>query len=151
MPIYIEVSTVVERPVEDVYRIHATEHVQNHPRWDPIIQLEQVTIGPLGVGTKIKRINSHSGVPVEGTMEIIQFEPNKSLGMLIKEGHIELRSIADYEAKGPDQTTLTLMTEFFGLDESVDENALTSQVESAVQNHKQFIESKPWATQSNSL
>jgi hypothetical protein len=143
MPIYIEVSALVERPVEDVFRIHAAEHVQNHPRWDPYIQLEQISKGPLEVGTMIKRINSHSGVPVKGTMEVIQFEPDKSLGMLIKEGHVELSSIAFYEAKGPDQTVLTLKTEFFGLDESVDENALTSQMESAVQNHKQFIESEP--------
>jgi hypothetical protein len=60
MSISVEVSEVIERPVEEVFRIHATEHVQNHPRWDPYMQLEQLTEGPLGVGTMIKRINSHS-------------------------------------------------------------------------------------------
>ena len=143
MSIYVEVSAVVERPVEDVFRIHATEHVRNHPRWDPDMQLEQITDGPLGVGTMIKRINSRSGMPVEGTMEVVEFEPNKSVGMIIKDGPVEIRAFAVYEAKGPEQTILTLKTEFTGLDESVDKSTLTNQMENAVQNHKRFIESEP--------
>jgi hypothetical protein len=143
MSISVEVSEVIERPVEEVFRIHATEHVQNHPRWDPYMQLEQLTEGPLGVGTMIKRINSHSGVPVKGTMEVVEFELNKSMGMIIKDGPVEIRAFAVYEAKSPDQTILTLKTEFFGLDESVGKSAVTSQMEDAIQNHKRFIESEP--------
>lgn len=143
MSIYVEVSAIIDRSVEDVFRIHATEHVRNHPRWDPYIQLEQLTDGRIGVGTMIKRINSHSGVPVEGTMEVIEFEPNKSFGMIIKDGNVELRGFAFYEAKGPNQTLYTLKTEFLGLDESMDKNALTSQMEAAIQNHKRFFESEP--------
>ena len=30
----IQVSTVVERPVADVWRFYAVDHVRNHPRWD---------------------------------------------------------------------------------------------------------------------
>ncbi len=143
MSIFVEVSKVVERPVEEVFRIHATEHVRNHPRWDPNIQLEQITKGPLGEGTMIKRINSHSSVPVEGTMEVVAFEPNKSMGMIIKDGPVEIRVFAFYEEKSPDRTILTLQTEFFGLDESVAQSAMTSQMEDAIQNHKRFIESQP--------
>jgi hypothetical protein len=143
MSTYIEVSTIIDRPVEDVFRIHATEHVRNHPRWDPYMQLKQLTDGPIGVGTMIKRINSHSGLPVEGTMEIIEFEPNKSMGMIIKDGPVEMRGFAFYEPEGPNQTLYTLETEFFRLDESVDKTALTSQMESAIQNHKRFFESEP--------
>lgn len=144
MSIFVEVSEVVERPVEEVFRIHATEHVRNHPRWDPNIQLEQLTDGPIGVGTMIKRINSRSGVPVEGTMEVVEFEPNQSMGMIIKDGPVEIRAFAVYEAKSADQTSLTLKTEFDGLDESIDKSTLTNQMESAVQNHKRFIESQPF-------
>jgi hypothetical protein len=143
MSLSVEVSEVIKRPVEEVFRIHATEHVRNHPRWDPYMQLEQLTEGPIGVGTMIKRINSHSGVPVEGTMEVVEFELNKSMGMIIKDGPVEIRAFAVYEAKGPDQTTLTLKTEFLGLDESVTKSALTSQMEDAILNHKRFIEAEP--------
>jgi len=143
MSIYVEVSEVIERPVEEVFRIHATEHVHNHPRWDPNIHLEQITKGPFGKGTMIHRINSRSGVPVEGTMEVVTFEPDKSMGMIIKDGPVEIRAFAFYEAKGPDQTILTLKTEFFGLDESIDKSAITNQMEGAIQIHKRFIEAQP--------
>ena len=143
MSIYIEVSAIIDRSVEDVFRMHATEHVRNHPRWDPYMELEQITDGPISVGTVIKRINSHSGVPVEGTMEIVEFESNKRMGMIIKDGNVELRGFALYEAKGPNQTIYTLKTEFLGMDESVDKSALTNQMEAAIQNHKRFFESEP--------
>ena len=143
MSVFIEVSTVVDRPVEDVFRIHATEHVRNHPRWDPNMQLEELTDGPLGVGTKIKRINSHNGVPVEGSMEVIEFERNKSMGMIIKDGPVEIHGFAIYEAKGPDQTFYILKTEFLGIDESVTKSDLINQMEAAIQNHKRFFEAEP--------
>lgn len=143
MSIFVEVSQVIDRPVEDVFRIHATEHVHNHPRWDPKMQLEQLTDGPLGVGTRIKRINSHSGEPVEGTMEVVEFEPNKLFAMVIHDGPVEINAMAVYEATGSDQTKYTLKTEFFGVDESVDKNTLTSRMEAAIQNHKRFFESEP--------
>jgi len=66
MSVKVQVSVVIDRSVAEVFRVFAREHVRNHPRWDPFMQLEQVTDGPIGVGTIIKRINSHSGSPVEG-------------------------------------------------------------------------------------
>ncbi len=143
MSIYVEVSVVIDRPVEDVFRIHATEHVRNHPRWDPDMELEPITQGPMGVGTVIKRVNSRSGVPVEGTMEVTGFEPNNSMSMIIKDGPVEMKGTSVYEKKGPDQTVLTHKIEFFGLDESVEESDLIKLMEYAIQNHKRFIESAP--------
>ncbi len=143
MSIYVEVSTVIERPVEDVFRIHATEHVRNHPRWDPNMELEQITTGPMSVGTVIKRVNTRSGVPVEGTMEVTEFEPNQSMGMIIKDGPVVMRGTSLYKQKGPGQTVLTHKIEFFGLDDSVDESALKEMMAYAIQNHKRFIESEP--------
>jgi uncharacterized protein YndB with AHSA1/START domain len=143
MSIYVEVSVVIDRPVEDVFRIHATEHVRNHPRWDPDMELEQITQGPMGVGTVIKRVNSRSGVPVEGTMEVTGFEPNNSMSMIIKDGPVEMKGASIYEKKGPDQTVLTHKIEFFGLDESVEKSDLIKLMEYAIQNHKRFIDSEP--------
>jgi hypothetical protein len=143
LSVVVEVSQVIDRPVEEVFRIHATEHVRNHPRWDPNIQLEQVTQGPLGKGTLIKRINTRSGVPVEGTMEVIEFEPNQVLGMIIKDGPVQIRGFAFYKAQGPDQTILTLKTEFFGLDQSIHQDALKKQMEDGILIHKRFLEAQP--------
>jgi hypothetical protein len=37
----IEVSTTIDRPLAEVWRWYAVEHVRNHPRWDPDMGLEQ--------------------------------------------------------------------------------------------------------------
>jgi len=141
MSVKVRVSKLIDRPVADVFHIHAHDHVRNHPRWDPLMQLEQVTDGPIGVGTIIKRINSHSGTPVEGTMEIVEFEPNRAVGMIIHDGIVEMVARATYEAESDEKTTLTLIVEFLGMDESM-ADMLTSQMDKAAQNIKQFIESE---------
>jgi hypothetical protein len=72
----VEVSQTIDRPVATVFGFYAHDHVRNHPRWDPKMELEQVTDGPIGVGTVIRRRNTHFGDPVDGTMEVTEFEEN---------------------------------------------------------------------------
>ena len=141
MSVKVQISEVIDRSVVDVFRIHAYEHVRNHPRWDPLMQLEQVSDGPIGVGTIIKRINSHSGSPVEGTMEIVEFEPNRAIGMIVRDGPIEMITRAGYEAEGDGKTNVTLSLEIPGMDESM-ADMLTSEMEKVAQTIKQFIESE---------
>lgn len=141
MSVKVQVSKVIDRSVADVFRIHAYEHVRNHPRWDPLMQLEQMTDGPIGVGTIIKRINSHSGSPVEGTMEIMEFDPNQSIGMIVRDGPIEMITRAVYEAEGDRKTNVTLSLEIPGMDEAM-ADMLTSEMEKVAQTIKQFIESE---------
>ena len=141
MSVKIQLSQVINRPVADVFRFFAHEHVRNHPRWDPYIQLEQVSSGPIGVGTVIKRINSRSGTPVEGTMEIVQFEPDRVIGMLTYDGPVEIHGRATFEALGENQSVLTLHVEIPNMDESM-ESMMTSAIQKSLQNIKQLIESE---------
>jgi hypothetical protein len=55
MSLRVQVSEVIDRPVAEVFHFYAREHVRNHPRWDPDMQLEQVSDGPIGVGTIIRK------------------------------------------------------------------------------------------------
>ncbi len=142
MAVTVEVSEVIDRPVADVFEFHAHEHVRNHPRWDPHMQLGQVSEGPIGVGTIINRINSRSGTPVEGTMEVVEFDPNRAFGMVIQDGPMEMRGRATYEAEGEDRTTLRLNIEFPGMDESADTGLLASQIQQSLRNIKSLIESE---------
>lgn len=82
---------MVDRPVADVFRFCAREHVRNHPRWDPDIELEQISPGPVRVGTIVRRRNSHGGAPIEGTMEIVEYEPDRAFGGVIRESEHEYR------------------------------------------------------------
>jgi hypothetical protein len=142
MSVKVQVSQVIDRPLAEVFHFYAHDHVRNHPRWDPNMELEQLSDGPIGVGTVIRRCNSRSGTPVEGTMEVVEFEPNRMLGIVIHDGPIEIRGRATFEAADHGRTTLTMNVEFPGMDESMDTSLLASQMERSAQNIKHLIESE---------
>ena len=141
MSVQLQISENIDRPVANVFHFFAEEHVRNHPRWDPFMRLEQVSDAPIGVGTMIKRINSRSGTPVEGTMEVVEFEPNGAIGMITHDGPVEIHGRATFEAVGEDQTILTMHVEIPGMDESMG-SMMTSAIEKSLQNIKQLIESE---------
>jgi hypothetical protein len=142
MSVRLQVSQVIDRSVAKVFHFLAREHVRNHPRWDPDIELEQVSEGTIGVGTVIRRRNSRSGTPVEGTMEVVEFEPNRVFGTVIHDGPVEMRGRTTFEPEGDDQTTITIIVDLPGMNESMDKSFLTSRMERSVQNMKRLIESE---------
>ncbi len=133
----IEVSQVIDRPVADVFRWFADEHVRNHPRWDPYIELWLDADAPIGVGTVIRRRNSRSGTPIEGTMEVVEYEPNRAFGVVTHDGPIEIRGRATFEAVGSDRARLTLSGDF---PESMESGLIRSGMERSLQNVKNLIE-----------
>jgi hypothetical protein len=141
MSVEVRVSTVIDRPVAPVFRFYAYEHVRNHPRWDPDMQLEQVSDGPIGVGTIIRRRNTHSGTPVEGTMKVVEFEPERAMGVVIHDGPAETRGRVTFKADGHERTILTINAEFLDMDESMG-STITGLVERSARNIKELIESE---------
>jgi hypothetical protein len=142
MAAQFEVSQVIDRPLDKVFQFYAHEHVRNHPRWDPDMELEQVSDGPIGVGTVIRRRNSRSGIPVEGTMEVVEFEPNRAMGTIIHDGPVEMRGRVTFEAVGDGRTLIKTMVEIPGMDDSMDKSFLMSRLERSGRNMKQLIESE---------
>lgn len=138
----VEASVVIERPVKAVFRFYADEHVRNHPRWDPDIELERTSLGPIGVGTVILRRNSHSGVPVEGTMTITEFEPERTMSGVIREGPVETRGGATFQALGPDRTKLTIGADMPWLTPGSDPTPISRLMERSVKNIKELIEAE---------
>ena len=141
----VEASQVIERPKATVFRFVAREHVRNHPRWDPDIQLR--ADGPIGVGTIIQRLNKRSGTPVEGTMEVDEFQPDDAFGGVIREGAMEVRGRTTFEALGPDRTRLTLSTELPAMPAGAealgaDPSRLTRFMERSVARIKELIEAE---------
>ena len=141
MALKIEVSEVVDRPVDKVFHFVVDEHVRNHPRWDPDIKLEKITEGPMRVGTLIRRTNSRSGKPVEGTMEVVEFERNRAVGMVVHDGPVETRSRMLFEAVGDKQTKMSTYLDIPSLDESV-KDFLLSRLQRSSQNRRQLIETE---------
>lgn len=141
MSVNAQASGVIDSPVAKVFQFHAVEHVSNHPRWDPYMQLEDLTDGPMGVGKKIKRINSHSGKPVEGTMEVTEFVPDKAVTMIIHDGPVKLIARATYEAEGEEKTLLIVKVEFPDVEE-MDTNMLVSGMQNSIRNINQLLNSE---------
>ena len=140
MSVRLQISQVIDRPIDKAFHFYADEHVRNHPRWDPDIELAQVSIGPIGVGTLIRRRNSRSGTPIEGTMEVVEFERNRAFGVIIHDGPTEIHGRGTFQSEGDDQTTLTISLELPGMDESMDTTFLNSRLKRSAENIRRLIE-----------
>lgn len=107
----LEVTESIERPAAEVFRFVATEHVKNHPRWDPEMTLVQETPGPIGVATRIRRTRTRGDARIEGEMEIVEYEPDRTLGAVIRDGPMQLRSWMTIEPEGDEDSRLTIRVE----------------------------------------
>jgi hypothetical protein len=136
----IEVSDEIERPVPVVFKFYAEDHVLNHPRWDPDIELSLDSEAPIGVGTVIQRRNSRSGTPVEGTMKVVEYEPNRSMGVVTREGPMEIHGRATFAEAGENRTKLTLAADM-PINESMKDH-ISGLMQRSVRTIKELIEAE---------
>jgi hypothetical protein len=142
MALRFESSQVIDRPRNKVFHFYAVEHVRNHPRWDPDIELWLDSDAPIGVGTIIHRRNKRSGTPVEGTMKVVEFEPDRALAMEIHDGPAVMHGRTTFEAISKNQTRITTIIDIPWMDESADKAFLNSRLEHAARIRKQLMESE---------
>jgi hypothetical protein len=140
MAVRIEVSEEIDRPVGVVFDFYAINHVRNHPRWDPAIELWRTSDEPLGLGTIIQRRNSRSGTPVEGTMEVVEYEPNRAIAMVIREGGMETYGRATFEEISEGRTRITTRADM-PIDESM-KDRMSGMVRGAYRRIKELIEAE---------
>jgi hypothetical protein len=140
MAVRIEVSQEIDRPVPVVFKFYADDHVRNHPRWDPAIELWRTSDEPLGLGTIIQRRNSRWGTVVEGTMEVVEYEPNRAIGMVIREGGMETHGRATFEEASEGRTRLTIRAEM-PIDESM-KDLMSGLVQQSLRTIKDLIEAE---------
>ena len=141
MALKIEVTEIIDRPVKEVFQFFAIDHVLNHPRWDPTMNLEQITESPMSTGTIIHRRYNRSGVQIEGTMEVVEFEKNKVFSTIIRDGDTEMLGVVKFEESHSDQTRLNLFLQIEDMDESM-ANILTDQIKMSYEKIKQLIETE---------
>ncbi len=142
MAVKLVSTQVIDRPIEKVFHFFAVEHVRNHPRWDSDIELWLDSDAPLGVGTVIHRRNKRSGTPVEGTMEVVEFETNRALAMLIHDGPAVMHGRTTFEAIGSNQTRLTTTIDIPWMDENTDMTFMNGRLEHAAQIRKKLMEAE---------
>ena len=137
----ITVSTTVHRPIASVWHWYAVEHVRNHPRWDPEMELEQITEGPIGLGTRIRRRNRHFDEPIDGEMQIVEWEPQHVMGVHVRDANLETAGRVTFEALGPNATRLTIDADFPGMDEATAER-IRPRMDRTARNVRLLIESE---------
>jgi Polyketide cyclase / dehydrase and lipid transport len=137
----ISVATTIDRPIADVWRWYAVDHVRNHPRWDPDMHLEPITPGPLGLGSRIRRRNTRWGAPVEGEMEITEWEPERALGTHIRDANMEITGRATMEPVSTGQTALTIAIDVPRLDDSI-ADVMRERMNRTAETIKELVESE---------
>lgn len=142
MALQIEYAHVINRPVDKVFHFMVVEHVKNHPRWDSDIELWLDHDEPLEVGTIIRRRNSRSGTPVEGTMEVTEYEHNRKFTTLIHDGPAEMIGSLYFDPIGDDQTKVTTFIDLPGMDESMDTSFLMKRLEEVAKIREELIEAE---------
>jgi hypothetical protein len=116
----VEASAAIDRPLIEVWEFCVVQHEHNHPRWDPDIRIEQQTDGPVGLGTVFTRWSTRHGTPTEGTMEVIGFEPLRSMRTRIKDGSVTILGQMSVVPEGPTRTLLTIGGDFPGFDDAME-------------------------------
>jgi hypothetical protein len=142
MSVHIQVSEIVDREVPTVFEFYARNHVRNHPRWDPDMKLEQLSDGPIGVGTIIRRVNSHSGSPVEGRMTVTEFTPNQAMAVEIQDGPVRTIGRVTFEPLDGARTKITIYAEFPGTEDAALETRLTPMIQRSARNIKTLVETE---------
>lgn len=137
----VQFSQVIDKPITTVFHFIADKHVQNHPRWDPDIELWLDEDCPIGVGTIIHRRNSRYGTPIEGTMNVVEFEPNRAMATIIQDGPMEVLGRITFEAVNEYQTRVTTTVAMPAMDESM-KSFLTSRLLRSGQTQKRLIETE---------
>lgn len=137
----VEASTTIDRPVAAVWEFYAVNHVANHPRWDETIELEAITDGPMGVGTVVRRRVTRFGTVTEGTMEVIEFEPERLMRVRTQDGPMTIDGFASFQAVGEEQCEITIGGEIPGIDEAMAEQ-IRAMMGGSVSSIKALIESE---------
>ena len=141
--INVEVSTVINRPVADVFAFF-TEPA-NNPKWEEgLIECRMASPGPMGVGAQVLEVRKFMGRHMESTLEVTAYEPNKKYAVKVASGPIQFDLSAMFETVG-DGTKISTSGQgepggFFKLAEGLVKKQLQSQVEGDMGRLKKVLE-----------
>ena len=112
---HIEVETRIDKPAAEVWNYIATNHVQNHPKWDPAIKsFEQKTPGPLGVGSKAEMVRKDSGPPMTMDVDFTEWDPDRKLAFNATSRQMEMNAFMQLDPVDPTATELTVSVDVAG-------------------------------------
>lgn len=82
-PILGKASTLVECSATDLFKYLGENLFQNYPKWSPEVkELEQLTPGPVQLGTMGRQVRVDQGRRSESRFKIFAYEPNARLTLV---------------------------------------------------------------------
>jgi polyketide cyclase/dehydrase/lipid transport protein len=92
----VKVERILHRPPEQVFNFVATNHFQNHPRWDlDLLEMKQTSPGPVQVGTTAHVVRRQGRRIAEGKATVTEYQPNRSASWEVEFGPFLLRQRAE--------------------------------------------------------
>lgn len=105
----VRVVQEIDRPPEDVWAYVGTNHVENHPKWDPAIQkLELVGPGPIGKGSRMRMERKDPGMHSTVDIEITEFEPNRRFAFVGTAQRMDFSPTMTIQPRGAQGSRLTM-------------------------------------------
>ncbi len=141
--INFEISTLVDRPIEDVFAFIGNP--LNTPKWQTIVsRIEQVVPGAVGVGSKFNVQAQMMGRAMQGLMEVTAYEPPNKFGFTNKAGPVEIAATITLQSVGSG-TKITINIQanpggLFKLAEGPMTHQIKTQMEASIGNLKSILE-----------
>lgn len=97
--INLDLGTLIDRPVKDVFAFVANPN--NMSKWNSaVVDLQQVTPGDVGVGTKFKSVGELMGRRVEGEMQVTAYEPDSRCSYQVNAGPMQVNLTLAFKPVG---------------------------------------------------
>lgn len=108
----LQAEELIEKPAHEVFRFVATDHFQNHPRWDPgLVEMTATSPGPMGVGSTARVVRNDRGRRSEGVSTVTEYEPDRRFATKSRFGPFELDQRVVCHPAAEDSTRLLLTIE----------------------------------------
>ena len=138
-----EASVVINRPPQEIFA-YMTD-VRSWPEWNMgILEAEQTSEGPMGVGTTLRGVSQFLGLRGEWTSEVTEYEPNRKWGQKIAQGPMSVEQSCTMEpVEGGTRLTWGGEGEyggFFRLAEPILVRMFQRQLETILANLKDILE-----------
>jgi carbon monoxide dehydrogenase subunit G len=97
--IKLDLGTLIDRPVKDVFAFVA--NLNNMSKWNAaVVSLQQLTPGPVGVGTKFKSVGEMMGRRIEGEVQVTAYEPDTRTGFQMQAGPVQVNVTIAFKPVG---------------------------------------------------
>jgi uncharacterized protein YndB with AHSA1/START domain len=142
--IHIEESILINRPIEEVFAFMS--ETKNLPLWQTdVLEAQHAPEGPVQVGTKMTLVRAMMGRKMEGTADIVEFEPPTRYAYKTTSGPaVTGVNTCEATAEGTKFTTRFEMQTggLFSLADPLVARTIKRSVESGLANLKDLLESR---------